>query len=153
MGLSDLWRKIVAPEPTAKGYSPRAGHILKLAKAEAEKAGLLTPTATHLIIALLEFNQGCASAVLRRLKIDPKQLKQTVEIQPNSTPMEELLAISESERRNLHHAYLGSEHLLLGLIRHGENSFARHLMEQGIDMEAARQEVLKELDPNFRPDA
>jgi len=79
-------------------------------------------------------------------------LKDAVAAQPDLLPVENILSISECERRGLQHVYLGTEHLLLGLIAHGENSLARHLKEQGIDLEFARQEVLKELDPNFRPD-
>jgi len=68
------------------------------------------------------------------------------------TPLEDLMPIAESERRQLCHAFLGTEHLLLALLRHGENPLARHLKDQGIDPTFAREETLKALDPNYRID-
>ena len=64
-----------------------------------------------------------------------------------------MLALAGSEARSLNHAYVGTEHILLGLLREGEGVAARVLDNLNVDLEKTRIEIMKELDPNFEPDA
>jgi ATP-dependent Clp protease ATP-binding subunit ClpC len=102
-----------------------------------------------LALALLSVNEGVAQNVLRRWRIDIHALRQSVAADSTTTPLDDLIALAHGEQRNLGHTYLGTEHLLLALLHHTNNGAARFLHEQGVDLVTARQDVLKELDPNF----
>ena len=55
------------------------------------------------------------------------------------------------EAKALNHSYVGTEHILLGLLREGDGVAARVLKNLDVDIERTRNEILKELDPNFSP--
>src|SRR5439155_1396947 len=61
------------------------------------------------------------------------------------------LALAGKEAKALNHSYVGTEHILLGLLREGEGVAARVLKSLELDIERTRNEILKELDPNFTP--
>jgi ATP-dependent Clp protease ATP-binding subunit ClpC len=67
----------------------------------------------------------------------------------NTTPLDSVLGIASEEQRRMGHTHLGTEHLFLALIQHRENAAAKFLEQQGLDLTKAREQVLKELDPNF----
>ena len=62
-----------------------------------------------------------------------------------------MLALAAQRAKALQHSYVGTEHILLGLLREGEGVAARVLKSLEIDIERTRNEILKELDPNFAP--
>ena len=66
--------------------------------------------------------------------------------------MKKVLELSKKEAKALHHTYVGTEHILLGLLREGEGVAARVLRNLDIDIDQCRQEILHELDPNFEGD-
>ena len=67
------------------------------------------------------------------------------------TPLElkKVLALAGKEAKSLNHSYVGTEHILLGLLREGEGVAARVLKSLDVDVERCRNEILSELDPNF----
>src|SRR6266850_7965180 len=68
----------------------------------------------------------------------------------NFTPRaQQVLALAGKEAKALNHTYVGTEHILLGLLREGDGVAARVLKNLDVDIEQTRQEILKELDPNF----
>src|SRR6266513_2144793 len=68
----------------------------------------------------------------------------------NFTPRaQQVLALAAKEAKALNHTYVGTEHILLGLLREGDGVAARVLKNLDVDIEQTRQEILKELDPNF----
>src|SRR6266513_1795666 len=68
----------------------------------------------------------------------------------NFTPRaQQVLALAGKEANSLNHNYVGTEHILLGLLREGDGVAARVLKNLDVDIEQTRQEILKELDPNF----
>src|SRR5919199_794850 len=70
----------------------------------------------------------------------------------NFTPRaQKVLALAGKEAKALNHSYVGTEHILLGLLREGEGVAARVLKSLEVDIERTRNEILKELDPNFTP--
>ncbi len=68
---------------------------------------------------------------------------------PVHAACEEGLALAGKEAKALQHSYVGTEHILLGLLREGEGVAARVLKSLEVDIERTRNEILKELDPNF----
>src|SRR5438874_12958335 len=66
-----------------------------------------------------------------------------------SPRVKKVLALAGKEAKALNHTYLGTEHILLGLLREGDGVAARVLKNLDVDIEQTRQEILKELDPNF----
>ena len=109
--------------------------------------------------------QGVAVNVLHKLGVKPDELRSEIIRNLGVDPGEKLigrplltprvkrvLALADKERKALRHTYLGTEHLLLGLIREGDGVAARVLTQLKIDLVQVRQEILKELDPNFALD-
>src|SRR5205807_9076630 len=70
---------------------------------------------------------------------------------PYTPRVKKVLALAGKEAKALNHSYVGTEHILLGLLREGEGVAARVLKTLEIDIERTRNEILKELDPNFTP--
>src|SRR6201981_3168819 len=70
---------------------------------------------------------------------------------PYTPRVKKVLALAAKEAKALNHSYVGTEHILLGLLREGEGVAARVLKNLEVDIERTRNEILKELDPNFTP--
>src|ERR1700678_1152966 len=70
---------------------------------------------------------------------------------PYTPRVKKVLALAGKEAKSLNHSYVGTEHILLGLLREGEGVAARVLKNLEVDIERTRNEILKELDPNFPP--
>ena len=67
--------------------------------------------------------------------------------------MKKALALAAKEAKALNHTYVGTEHILLGLLREGDGVAARVLKALRVDTDVARQNILRELDPNYSPPA
>lgn len=63
--------------------------------------------------------------------------------------VKKVLALANKEAQALNHTYVGTEHILLGLLRESDGVAARILNDLGVDVEQTRKQILKELDPNF----
>jgi len=70
---------------------------------------------------------------------------------PYTPRVKKVLALAAKEAKALNHSYVGTEHILLGLLREGDGVAARVLKSLDVDIERTRNEILKELDPNFTP--
>ncbi len=68
---------------------------------------------------------------------------------PYTPRVKKVLALASKEAKALNHTYVGTEHILLGLLREGDGVAAKVLKNLDVDIEQTRQEILKELDPNF----
>jgi ATP-dependent Clp protease ATP-binding subunit ClpC len=143
-------------------FTPRAQQVLALARKEAERLNHSVLDTEHVLLGLIRLGQGVAINVLQRLGLDLENLKIEIEKRvgtgtdqklignlPFSSRVKKVLALAQKEAKALNHNYVGTEHILLGLIREGEGTAARILRELDVDLEQARQEVLKELDPGF----
>jgi ATP-dependent Clp protease ATP-binding subunit ClpC len=102
--------------------------------------------------------------VLQKMGLDLETVRMEVEKQVGSGPetkmvgnipytprVKKVLALAGKEAKALNHSYVGTEHILLGLLREGEGVAARVLKSLEVDIERTRNEILKELDPNFTP--
>ncbi len=146
-------------------FTPRAQQVLALARKEADRFNHSFVGTEHLLLGLINLGQGVAVNVLQKMGLDLETVRLEVEKQVGTGPDQKLagnipytprvkkvLELSKKEAKALHHTYVGTEHILLGLLREGEGVAARVLKNLDIDIDQCRQEILQELDPNFEND-
>ncbi len=151
----------MAMEPM-NNFTPRAQQVLALARKEADRFHHNYVGTEHLLLGLINLGQGVAVNVLQKMGLDLETVRSAVEKQvgtgPESKPtgnipytprVKKVLALAGKEARALNHSYVGTEHILLGLLREGEGVAARVLKSLDVDIERCRHEILSELDPNF----
>ncbi|MEN9470495.1 MAG: Negative regulator of tic competence ClpC/MecB, partial [Verrucomicrobiota bacterium] len=145
-------------------FTPRAQQVLALARKEADRFNHNYVGTEHLLLGLIKLGQGVAVNVLQKMGLDLETVRMEVEKQVGSGPetkmagnipytprVKKVLALAGKEAKSLQHSYVGTEHVLLGLLREGEGVAARVLKNLEVDIERTRNEILKELDPNFAP--
>src|SRR5688572_5148305 len=143
-------------------FTPRAQQVLALARKEADRFNHNFVGTEHLLLGLIKLGQGVAVNVLQKMGLDLETVRMEVEKQVGTGPDQKMignipytprakkvLAIAAKEAEALNHTYVGTEHILLGLLREGDGVAARVLKNLDVDIEQTRQEILKELDPNF----
>ena len=143
-------------------FTPRAQQVLALARKEADRFNHNFVGTEHLLLGLIKLGQGVAVNVLQKMGLDLETVRMEVEKQVGTGPdqkmignipytprVKKVLALASKEAKNLNHTYVGTEHILLGLLREGDGVAARVLKNLDVDIEQTRQEILKELDPNF----
>jgi ATP-dependent Clp protease ATP-binding subunit ClpA len=138
-------------------FTPRAVQVLALAQQEARRLNLNFVGTEHVLLGLVKLGQGVAFNVLQQHGLDLESTRLEVEkyvgVGPVKTPpgvipytprVKKALALSVRESKALYHAYTGTEHLLLGLLREGGGVAGKILKKH----EVGRDEILKELVPN-----
>ena len=143
-------------------FTPRAQQVLALARKEADRFNHNFVGTEHLLLGLIKLGQGVAVNVLQKMGLDLETVRLEVEKQVGTGPdqkqvgnipytprVKKVLNLASKEAKQLQHTYVGTEHILLGLLREGDGVAARVLKNLDIDIEMTRQEILKELDPNF----
>jgi len=143
-------------------FTPRAQQVLALARKEADRFHHNYVGTEHILLGLIKLGQGVAVSVLQKMGLDLETVRGAVEKQvgigtdtktqgsiPYTPRVKKVLALAGKEAKVLNHSYVGTEHILLGLLREGEGVAARVLKSLEIDIERTRQEILKELDPQF----
>lgn len=143
-------------------FTPRAQQVLALARKEADRFNHNVIGTEHLLLGLIKLGQGVAVNVLQKLGLDLDTVRLEVEKQVGTGPdqkmmgnipytprVKKVLALAQKEAKALNHTYVGTEHILLGLLREGDGVAARVLKNLDVDVEQTRKEILKELDPNF----
>ena len=143
-------------------FTPRAQQVLALARKEADRFHHNYVGTEHLLLGLINLGQGVAVNVLQKMGLDLQTVRSAVEKQvgtgPESKPsgnipytprVKKVLALAGKEAKALNHSYVGTEHILLGLLREGEGVAARVLKSLEVDIKRCRNEILSELDPNF----
>ena len=143
-------------------FTPRAQQVLALARKEADRFHHNYVGTEHILLGLIKLGQGVAVSVLQKMGLDLETVRSAVEKQvgtgqetktPGSIPytprVKKVLALAGKEAKTLSHSYVGTEHILLGLLREGEGVAARVLKSLEIDIERTRNEILRELDPQF----
>ena len=152
-------------DESMNNFTPRAQQVLALARKEADRFNHSFVGTEHLLLGLINLGQGVAVNVLQKMGLDLETVRLEVEKQVGTGPDQKLagnipytprvkkvLELSKKEAKALHHTYVGTEHILLGLLREGEGVAARVLKNLDIDIDLCRQEILHELDPNFEGD-
>ncbi len=142
-------------------FTPRAQQALAFAREEADRFNQNFVGTEHLLLGLIRLGQGVAVIVLQRLGVELDTVRSEIEKQvgigldqkligkiPYTPRVKKVLALAAKEAKALNHTYVGTEHLLLGLLREGDGVAARVLASLKVDVETTRREILKELDPN-----
>jgi hypothetical protein len=168
-GFFSKWFSKGAARPAARAeteansnFTPRAQQVLALARKEAGRFNHNFVGTEHILLGLIALGQGVAVNVLRKLGLDLDTVRMHVEKMVGTGPdqrmignipytprVKKVLALAAKEAKNLNHTYVGTEHILLGLLREGDGVAARVLKDLDIYIEETRTEILKELDPNF----
>lgn len=143
-------------------FTPRAQQVLALARKEADRFHHNYVGTEHILLGLIKLGQGVAVSVLQKMGLDLETVRAAVEKQVGSGPegkasgsipytprVKKVLALAGKEAKALNHSYVGTEHILLGLLREGEGVAARVLKSLDVDIERTRNEILRELDPHF----
>ncbi len=147
-------------------FTPRAQQVLQLARKEADRFNHGYVGTEHILLGLIALGHGVAVNALQALGIDLASVRMEVEKAVGTGPetktignipftprAKKVLALSASEARGLGHSYVGTEHILLGLLREGEGIAARVLENLGVDLDETRYEIMKTLDPDYDPAA
>jgi hypothetical protein len=142
-------------------FTPRAQLVLALARKEADHFNHNFVGTEHLLLGLIRLGQGTGFTVLLRMGLQLETIRAEIEKQigigsdqkmigniPYTPRVKKVLAIAAREAIALGHTYVGSEHILLGLIGEGEGVAARVLKSLDINVDETRKEILKKLDPN-----
>ncbi|MBF0253860.1 MAG: ATP-dependent Clp protease ATP-binding subunit [Candidatus Omnitrophica bacterium] len=137
-------------------FTERARKVILLAKQEAKRFNHDYIGTEHILLGLLREGEGVAAAVLQSLSMSLDNIRLEVEklVQPGPatvvsgdlpfTPKaKKVMELAMDEARALGHNYIGTEHLLLGLIREGEGVASQVFMNLGLDLERVRDEVIK----------
>ncbi|MEH7349296.1 ATP-dependent protease ATP-binding subunit ClpC [Gottfriedia acidiceleris] len=140
-------------------FTERAQKVLALSQEEAIRIGHSNIGTEHILLGLVREGEGIAAKALLALGLSPEKVQQEVETligrgqgvaqTVHYTPRaKKVIELSMDEARKLGHSYVGTEHILLGLIREGEGVAARVLNNLGVSLNKARQQVLQLLGSN-----
>ncbi|MGD9401402.1 MAG: ATP-dependent Clp protease ATP-binding subunit [bacterium] len=137
-------------------FTDRVRRVMFLAREEAARLHHDYIGTEHLLLGIVREGEGLAATIVTNLGIDLDVIRRTIEsMVPSSsgsvtigeipfTPRaKRVLELSVEEAKNLQHNYVGTEHLLLGLIREGEGIAARVLLEFGADFKRVKDEVVR----------
>jgi ATP-dependent Clp protease ATP-binding subunit ClpC len=145
-------------------FTPRAQQVLVLSKREAKRLNHDYVGTEHLLLGLIKLGQGVAVAALQSMGLELDTVRYEVEKHtapssgtevagdPPLTPkVKAVLAMAAKEAKGLNYNYIGTEHILLGLLKETEGVAAKVLRALNVDFDAVREEVMKSLDPNYIP--
>src|SRR6201998_1180908 len=138
-----------------ESFTDRARKVMQLANQEAQRFNHEYIGTEHILLGLVKEGSGVAANVLKNLDIDLRKIRLEVEKLVKSGPdmvtmgklpqtprAKKVIEYSMEEARNLNHNYVGTEHILLGLLREQEGVAAQVLMNLGLKLEDVREEVL-----------
>src|SRR5437868_1642046 len=135
-------------------FTPRAQQVLQLARKEADRFNHNYVGTEHLLLGLIKLGQGVAVNVLQKMGLDLETVRMEVEKQVGSGPetkivgnvpytprVKKVLALAGKEAKALNHSYVGTEHILLGLLREGEAGVGKTAIAEGLAQEIANGNV------------
>jgi len=136
-------------------FTDRARKVMALAIQEAQRLNHKDIGTGHILLGLVKEGSGVGAAVLKKLEVDIKKLRLEVKKRVRSGPdmvtmgrrpptprAKKVIEYAIKEARQLEHNYVGTEHILLSLLRENEGIAAKALMNLGLKLEDVRQEVL-----------
>jgi ATP-dependent Clp protease ATP-binding subunit ClpC len=139
-------------------FTERVRKVLQMAREEAARLHHEFVGTEHILLGLIREGEGVAAAVLQNLSIDLDEVQQKIEETvkkgnksaqgsgpdlPYTSRAKKVLELAMAEARELNHSYVGTEHLLLGLLREEKGIAAMVLTEAGVNLDAARTETLR----------
>jgi ATP-dependent Clp protease ATP-binding subunit ClpA len=137
-------------------FTDRARKVMQLANQEAQRFGHQYIGTEHILLGLISEGSGVAANALENLGIDPAKVRREIELIVQSGPdmvtmgklpqtprAKKVIEYAVEEARGLNHDYVGTEHLLLGLVREVEGVAGQVLMHLGLKLQVLRDEVMK----------
>jgi len=138
-------------------FTERVRKVLAMAREEAARLHHEYVGTEHILLGLIREGEGVAAAVLQNLSVDLEEIQQKIEETvkkgkaaqatgpdlPYTSRAKKVLELAMAEARELNHSYVGTEHLLLGLLREEKGIAAQVLTEIGVNLDAARTETLR----------
>ncbi len=138
-------------------FTERVRKVLAMAREEAARLHHEYVGTEHILLGLIREGEGVAAAVLQSLTVDLDEIQQKIEDTvkkgkaaqatgpdlPYTSRAKKVLELAMSEARELNHSYVGTEHLLLGLLREEKGIAAQVLTDSGVNLDAARTETLR----------
>ncbi len=138
-------------------FTERVRKVLAMAREEAARLHHEYVGTEHILLGLIREGEGVAATVLQNLNVELDEVQQKIEetvrkgkaVQatapdlPYTSRAKKVLELAMAEARELNHSYVGTEHLLLGLLREEKGIAAQVLTEAGVSLEAARAETLR----------
>ncbi len=138
-------------------FTERVRKVLAMAREEAARLHHEYVGTEHILLGLIREGEGVAAAVLQNLSVDLDEIQQKIEDTvkkgkasqttgpdlPYTSRAKKVLELAMSEARELSHSYVGTEHLLLGLLREEKGIAAQVLTDAGVNLDAARAETLR----------
>ena len=138
-------------------FTERVRKVLAMAREEAARLHHEYVGTEHILLGLIREGEGVAAAVLQNLSVDLGEIQQKIEETvkkgkaaqatgpdlPYTSRAKKVLELAMGEARELNHSYVGTEHLLLGLLREEKGIAAQVLTDAGVNLEAARAETLR----------
>src|SRR5947207_1426741 len=149
--LGKIVRQVIEYEEQARDV------LLRTAREEAARLHHEYVGTEHILLGLIREGEGVAAAVLTNLNVDLEEIQQKIEETvkkgkaaaaagpdlPYTSRAKKVLELAMSEARELNHSYVGTEHLLLGLLREEKGIAAQVLTDAGVNLEQARAETLR----------
>ena len=138
-------------------FTERVRKVLAMAREEAARLNHEFVGTEHMLLGLIREGEGVACAVLQNLNVDLEDVTHTIEETvksgkaaqaigpdlPYTSRAKKTLELSMSQARDFDHSYVGTEHLLLGLLREEKGIAAQVLIHAGVTLDAARAETLR----------
>ncbi|HEX5819887.1 MAG TPA: ATP-dependent Clp protease ATP-binding subunit, partial [Gemmatimonadales bacterium] len=151
-------------------FTDRVRKVLQMAREEAARLHHEYVGTEHILLGLIREGEGVAAAVLQNLNVDLEEIQQKIEETvkkgkaaaaagpdlPYTSRAKKVLELAMTEARELNHSYVGTEHLLLGLLREEKGIAAQVLTDAGVSLEQSRAETLRLLGsdmPSTQPTA
>ncbi len=146
-------------------FTERVRKVLSMAREEAARLHHEYVGTEHILLGLIREGEGVAAAVLQNLNVDLDDIQQKIEETvkmgkaaqatgpdlPYTSRAKKVLELAMGEARELNHSYVGTEHLLLGLLREEKGIAAQVLTDAGVNLDAARSETLRLLGTSEPP--
>ncbi|QSH42619.1 ATP-dependent Clp protease ATP-binding subunit [Lentisphaerota bacterium] len=149
-----------------KNFTPRAKHVLVLAQKEAERFNHDYIGTEHLLLGLIALGEGVAVAVMKSMGLNLDQLRLEVEkvcgtggptkqagVIPFTPRLKRVLILAATEAKSMNYNFIGTEHLLLAVLREGESAAAKVLSNMNVDIDQVREQVIRALDSDYLPEA
>ncbi len=148
-----------------KNYTPRAQQVLNLARREADRFHHNYIGAEHVLLGLLKLGQGVAVSVMENAGININRMAEQIEQSmvpgnaagtegelPCTPRVRKLLTLAGEEAKNMRHTYIGTEHILLAMLRDEDGLAWQALSSSGLTYENACKGVMEEIGTNFETD-